>query len=753
LLLSLVVIVASCSNTKHLAEGENLFVGSSIEMKDRSVHRKILRVQYRDLKGVVRPRPNTKTLGMRMKLAIYNASGGDKRKDKRGLSKMFAKWGEPPVLQSGVNLDVNKKLMVRMLQNRGFFRATADAHWKTKKRKSTAIFEVTTGPQYTISEVALEKDYPLINADIDSNFDETLLKPGAPYNLDLIKAERERIDLKLKQRGYYYFSPEYILVKADTSVGDSKVNMLVTVNHKETPYEAYNVYNINDVFIFANYRLNGRSPDTNKADAKPFQSYQIVDTRNTFKPRRLADVIIIEKGDRYSIEDQNVTQSRLMNLGTFKFVKNRFEPINDSLLDAYYYLTPFARKSLRLEFGVFSQSDNGTGSRGSISWRHRNAFRGGEAVQVRLRGGFESQVNGAVNAPSIFTYALETNFSFPRFVVPFTAIPSPSRFLPRTVIKLKYAYEVQTNTLGINQYSASYGYNWKESPQKEHQLFPINITYVKTDTLGNREKLYLLYSNLVFDGLIIGPTYEYTYNSQIGPVKKNGIYFDGLIDLSCNALGIAQNADYESNPKYLLNRPYAQYVKLQPDLRYYYHISESATIATRFLLGLGIPYGNSKQLPNIKQFWAGGTSDLRGFQSRLLGPGTFNERAVYGTNNLYQVLGDIKMEVNAEYRQKVYKAINLALFAEAGNVWLYRANPYFPGGEFTGDFYKQLGADVGVGLRLDFQILVLRLDLGFPVRKPWLNQNNGWVINNMNFADRNWRGDNMLLNIAIGYPF
>ena len=256
----------------------------------------------------------------------------------------------------------------------------------------------------------------------------------------------------------------------------------------------------------------------------------------------------------------------------------------------------------------------------------------------------------------------------------------------------------------------------------------------------------LLYGNLVFNGIILGPTYEYTYNSQTGPSPKSGFYFDGLIDLSGNVLGLAQKADYKTNPQTLGGITYAQYVKLQPDLRYYLHLSKTSTVALRALVGIGIPYGNSSQLPNIKQFWAGGNSDLRGFASRLVGPGTYNEYTAVSTNQYPETLGDLKLEFNAELRQNLYKFINLGLFIDAGNIWLYNKNPDFPGGEFGPNFLSQLATDAGLGLRFDFSILLLRLDFGFPIYKPW-ESNTASLQFNTNTAQ------NFVLNIAIGYPF
>jgi len=255
------------------------------------------------------------------------------------------------------------------------------------------------------------------------------------------------------------------------------------------------------------------------------------------------------------------------------------------------------------------------------------------------------------------------------------------------------------------------------------------------------------------NGIIIGPTYEFTYNSMRGQASRNSIYFNGRIDLSGNILGLAQNADYKTNPRTLFGSTYAQYVKLQPDLRHYLRFSNAATLASRLMLGIGIPNGNSAEMPNIKQFWAGGNSDLRGFPSRLVGPGTFNEYDSSAKRRYIQTLGDFKLEANVELRQRIYKFLGVGLFAEAGNIWLYHDNPNFPGGTISRNFYKQLAADVGAGLRFDFKILILRLDMGMPVRKPWLPENERWVIDKIQFADIDWKKKNLIFNIAIGYPF
>ncbi len=746
-------VLAACSNSRHLPAGESLFKGSQVHINDHEASQKERKVLITDLTGAVRPKTNTKTLGARVKLSLYNFAGDTKRK--KGLRPWLRnRVGEPPVLVSSVHLNNNRDIMVNLLQNRGFFHATVAAKMNTnKKKKSTAVFDVTTGPQYVINQVFFRKDSSAISNDIESAFSKTLLTPGSPYNLDLIKAERTRIDRNLKELGYFYFKPDYILVIVDSSIGGNKVNMYVKLKHREIPPEVYNVYSINDIYIYANYNMRGRSEDTSKTNAVVVDSYQVIDNKKMFRPVIFSQAMDFDKGEKYSLDPQNISLSRLVNMGVFKFVKNRFEPVGDSLLDVYYYLTSYPKKSLRFELGALTQNDNRAGSEASISWRNRNAFKGAEQLLFKIHGGYEAQYSGPVKQPDIYNLGAEMNLSFPRFLVPFFNVQSASRYLPRSVIKLKYNYESESRLLRISSYTASYGYAWKEGLHKEHQLYPFNFTYVKTDTLGNTENLNLLYGNLIFDGIILGPTYEFTYNSQNGPLRTHSIYFDGLIDLSGNILGLAQRADIKNNPQEILGATYAQYIKLQPDFRYYLRLSALSTIAARVMAGVGIPYGNSAQLPNVKQFWAGGNSDLRGFPSRLVGPGTFNEYSIYNTNKYLATLGDLKMEANLELRQKVYRFINAALFFDMGNIWLYNKNEAFPGGTFTSDFYREFAADIGVGLRFDFKILILRLDLGMPVHKPWVSENNGWVIDKIDFSSSAWRRNNMVLNIAIGYPF
>jgi Outer membrane protein/protective antigen OMA87 len=779
LLLTSLLLVSACNITRKVPAGDTLYTKTKVDIKDRNTSKRELDVLKADLTAAVLPKPNKEIFGIRFKLAFYNMAG-DSSKPNKGLRKWLRKIGEPPVLGSQFNLEKNEKLLANILENRGFFHPSVDGEFKLGTKTSSSTFNVTTGEQYKIRNVVFVEDASRITKDIAAQKERTLLAPGAPYNLDLIKGERERIDKQLKERGYYYFVPDYLIVRADTGIGNHEVDMHVMLK-AETPEEARQIFYINKVYINPNYRLGmgrlggnmrRRQTDTTatgrrfQRDTLYHERYFIVGNTKMYKPFIFTQAMQFYPGDPYNRTDQNIALNRLVNMGTFKFVKNEFDQVEENLLNVYYNLTPYPKKSLRAELGGYTKNDSRVGSQVSLSWRNRNTFRGAELFAIKGTAGFETQFGGGVKRPNTYQFGIEPSLTFPRFVVPFVKPKSSSLFVPRTTIKLGYDLLLREDLYRIHSVKGNYGFQWKENVRTEHQLYPINITYVNTDTLGvdtNNTNV----SNLVFNGLIIGPTYQFTYNTRgAGTPNKSDFYFDGLIDLSGNILGWLQRTSLEetktNNPKRIFGAQYAQYAKVQADLRHYfnYGTNPNSILASRFLAGFGIPYGNSGQLPNIKQFYSGGNSSLRGFPSRLVGPGTFwqdpDDASI--TNRFIETSGDIKLEANLELRGQLYRFIHGAVFVDAGNIWTYRDYPdsnnaLFPGGAFTNKFLSQVAANIGAGVRFDFSILVLRLDFGIPVRKPYLKPGERWVFNEFDFGDSQWRKRNFIFNLGIGYPF
>lgn len=767
----------SCSNSRYLPENESLYLGSKVKILDTVVPKSDKGNLEAELADAVRPKPNSSFLGIRLKLTLYNIAGVPKKE--KGLRNWLRnKIGEPPVLGTDVNLDGNNKVIVNILQNYGYFSASSSGVKETKNKKTKAVFEVVTGPRTYIRDVYYQRsDSSKLAKDVASNESKSILKPGDPYSFQAIKDERIRIDNVLKNKGYYYFSPEYILIDADTGIGKNQADLIVKMKYNEMPANAYKQYTINNVTIFPNYRLNSNQANTRNVkrdstdvgkttagggrtaqvgDTLFYDNFRVVDRRKTYKPFVFYQAMQLDPGELYNKKDQNISLNRLVTLGAFKFVKNEFTPVRDStrnLLDVTYLLTPYPKKAINAELGGFTQNDSRGGVRGSVSWRNKNLFRGAEVFTVKLTGSFEAQYGGISQRPNAYNVGLETNLNIPRFIIPFVTIKPSGMYIPRTIISAAYNYSLRAGFYQINSLNFAYGYNWKEDARKDHKLYPFNITLVKTDTIDASKAQSFNFSNLIYNGIIFGPTYEYTYNSQLdGVQRKNNFYFSGLLDLSGNLVGLAQGTKLD-DPKKIFNANYAQYIKAQVDLRYYRNLTPKTVLAARAMFGYGYAYGNSRSLPNIKQFFSGGSSSLRGFPSRLVGPGTFNERYLKGTDSIFEVLGDVKAELNIEYRAKLYKFIEGGVFVDAGNVWLLRDNPSFPGGKFTGSFYKELAASAGLGLRLDFSILLLRLDFAFPIRKPWYPEGQRWRFNDLRFGDPDWRKENLLFNLAIGYPF
>jgi len=751
-------LFAACSSTRHLPEGEKLYTGANIDISGTSTVRE-KKVIKEDLEGLTRPKPNTKFLGLRIKLNIYNLFRN--KKPNSFFGKIRDKNGEPPVLLSQVDVEQNVKVLQSHMENKGYFLAKVTGDTVVRGKHGHARYKVVAGDQYKIASVNFPTDSSELAKAIAKTKDKTLLVAGKPFDLDVIKAERIRIDAHLKENGFYFFSPEFVLLRTDTTVGNHQVNMFVTVK-KDIPFESRAIYRIKDVQIYAGYSLNMDRIDSSRSDANLYKGYYIIDRRKRFKPSLFAETMNFEPGDIYNRTDHNMTLSRLVNLDLFKFVKNRFEihPTNDPFtpyLDAYYYLTPLPRKSLRAEFTTITRSNNLNGSLISFSWRDRNLFKGGEHLSISAYSGSDVQFSGALRGYNAVRLGGEINLSIPRVLVPFGDFGIKGGYMPRTNIQLGYDMLDRVKLYTLNSFRAGYGYLWKESLQKQHELYPISISYVQPGRVTEKYRQLIhqdtLLARAIQKQFILGSTYQFNYNQLATDiVPDKAWYFNGLLDLSGNIAGLVSGANIKAGKEVTIrNVPFAQYVKFEFDNRFYKKYGLHSTWANRAIIGIGIPYGNSVQLPFIKQFFIGGNNSLRGFRSRSVGPGTY--KYVDTTNFLPDETGDLKLELNTEFRFRLTGPLYGAFFIDAGNIWLMNDSTYThkPGGEFTSKFLSQLAVDAGFGFRFDIVLFVIRLDIAFPLRKPW--EQNPWVINQVKLFNKPWRRENIIYNLGIGYPF
>jgi outer membrane protein insertion porin family len=751
---AIILLGSGCSSTKHIPENDALYTGANIDIKSSDAKSKENKVIKADLQGLARPRPNSSIFGIRFKLGIYNLAG----KGNKGLNKILKKFGEPPVLLSQVNLDKNVAVMTNNLENRGFFHAMVLGDTIVKGRKAHANYEVTTNNQYKINDVIFPPDSGLINHAISASSPKSLLRKGNTFNLDVIKGERLRIDADLKEKGFYFFSPEHLIVFVDSTIGNDLVNLYVRFK-PDVPEAARERYTINDVYIYSNYRLNSARQDTLKMDTVSYRGYYVIDRRKTFKPQVFDRMMMFSPEDIYNRTDHNVSLARLINLGTFKFVKNRFELLPDSnKLNAYYYLTPLPKKSLSAEIGGLTKTPNATGSEVTLKWRNRNAFRGAELLTVSAYFGTEVQFSSQNSGVNILRYGAEANLAVPRFILPFFRFNTSGTFVPRTNFQLGYDVLNRSQQYTLNSFRAQAGYIWKESVTTEHRFNPISVNYVQplnvTREYDSTIQFRPLLRRAIEKQFILGSNYNFNYN-QLADKEKNatGIYFNGLVDLSGNIAGLLSGANIKSKDTVkIFSLPFSQYIKTEADFRYYRKVGLKSQWANRVIVGFGLPYGNSNILPFSKQFFIGGNNSLRGFRSRSVGPGTdtsggFANDGQAKVNQIFaDKTGDIKLELNSEFRIPLNNIFATALFVDAGNIWLYNNNPLQPGAQLSKNFLKELAVDAGVGFRIDIQILVLRLDLAVPLRKPYLPEGRRWDTKNLGFGD-------IVFNLAIGYPF
>lgn len=754
--------VVSC-NTRYLKEGEMLYTGAEVNIENDTISKKEKKDLQAALESNLSPKPNSSFLGLRPKLFFYNIAK-EPKKEKGFNYWLKYKVGEKPVLLGDVDREFNKDIIENYSENKGYFNADATYDTVSHNKKAKVIYTLRPGARYLISNVKFQKDSTLVNQEIQNLSGKTLLKTGQPFDLDVIKSERERIDNGLKERGFYYFHPDNIIVQADTTVSKNhKVEMNVKLKDN-TPDLSTQQFSIDKVVVFPNYNIRDVKDGKYSVPMNPdsLQKYAhediyVIDPEHKFKPRIFDRALYFKRGDLYNRTNHNLTLNRLISLGIFKFVKNEFV-VSDSLqhkFDAYYLLTPRELQSLRLEALGRTNSANYAGSELNLNWTHRNFFRGAEQFKASVYGAFDVQIGGPENAKNIFRAGSNVQLSIPRIVAPFR-FNSSSAFVPRTNITLGYEFQNRTEYYTLNTFSGSFGYVWKENARKEHDLKILDITYVSP---ANVTPLYTEISadneamqRVVEKQLIFGPTYSYTYTNTMLP-KPNTIYYKGTLDLAGNITGLLTGANVKKDKeKSIFGVPFSQYAKIENDFRFYHKFNEKTSLATRAIAGVAYPYGNSEYIPFSRQFFSGGSNSVRAFRARTLGPGSFDPRTI-PEGFYFDQSGDVKLELNAEYRANLYKFLNVAVFADAGNVWLVNEDTDRPGAKFSKEFLSEIAVGAGVGLRLDFSILILRLDLAMPLRVPYYERGDRWTFDKINFGDSNWRKDNLILNIAIGYPF
>jgi len=409
--------------------------------------------------------------------------------------------------------------------------------------------------------------------------------------------------------------------------------------------------------------------------------------------------------------------------------------------------------------GTNSGGDLGLG--GYFVYQNKNLFKGGELFYVRLKGAVEAQKNtittesGEVDRRFFNTFeaGIEANLYIPKFLAPVSQDLFSKYFRPKTTINLGYNMQnrIEYDRIITN---VTFGYEWSESKYRAHMLFPVDINLIKVNTTPEfdteLEKESERYRNQFTDHLILGLRYTYIYNNQEINRIRDFMYFRGNFEAAGNMLDLFVNAGgqpaNEEGFQTLFGIRYSQYIKTNFDYRYYFVLDKNHVVALRGFTGIAIPYGNSIDIPFEKGYFGGGANGLRAWALRYLGPGNY-VKPEDKTNDIERV-GDLMFEANLEYRFPVYNFFTGALFYDVGNIWLISENETFPGGKFEfKNFFNELAMDVGIGVRLDFNYFIFRVDFAQRLKDPALPINKRWVIG----TSRHWFDP--IINLGIGYPF
>ena len=702
----------------------------------------------------LQPVPNGKLLWMRPRLAFYNTYSEPKKE--KGL-KYWLKYkvGKAPAL-----LDESKcKNLILAFENRlyhaGYFNTKATYEIERKHKVASVKYLIDAKKPYRIDTLILPSLEDQLSADIQEIATQSLISKNDIYSLELIKRERERIENSLKDRGYYNFDQDYIIFLVDSTEGDHRVQMKL-VYKNDMPQNAGRVYTIDEIQIAEDFKLEDYYPDTTE-----YGDYSVISSSAYMKPKIFVNSVINEKGQVYSKTKHNNSLKQLMGLRSYKFATARYSVsgTDRNKLDVSYLLTPSERMSLSAEINTVSKSNNFVGPGLILSFQNRNLFRGAELLSFNLGGRFEKQVAGEQQGDTAYELSADASLDVPR-LIPFKLRKVNKQYLPNASITVGGGIYARVSLYRFNTFTSSFEYTWKRNNFVTHVLRPADLSVTNLVDASDDFKDFLLLNPSIRQSFeeqfIIGISYNFIVN-RLQPGNRHLYYINAGVDPSGNLVGLLgnlfSNTEKAGEKISLFGAPISQYFRIRTDFRYYFKTGKESRLATRLYAGFGLPYGNSEVMPYVKQFYAGGTNSLRAFRARSIGPGSYLPDEA-DRNVLVDQTGEIKLESNIEYRFPIAGFLKGALFTDIGNIWLVNQDSLRDGGHFEKNrFIKEVAVGFGFGLRVDVDLVVLRVDWAFPLRIPYGPEKDRWVINKIDFSDHAWRRQNLLWNISIGYPF
>lgn len=788
-LLLTVFLWTSCNITKTVPKGQYLLRENTLKVKsDKLVTRK--GELKENLERLIIQKPNYYTgiplIHIPTKLLLYNLNPSKYEKNTENF-QLKSKTVERPVIYDSLSVEKSAQNMRSYLINQGYFYSKVQDTVIFKRKKAYVTYKVNTGTGYLVNKVDYQTgiDDSTIKRIVNDAADKTVFSKGKEFTFSLFDEERERLASLLRNNGYYKFSQENISFELDTANKsffqnaenpiEGAISFILTQKSKKRPTcdikvivtrddepDSYKRFGISRVEIYPDYEGYRDIRDSSLL-VKELSNVKVKYHNYYVRENVLIKHNYIFPGNYFSEADYDRTINQLSDLGIFQYVRVTLREDTGSSKGNLVCRIEMQRNK-QYYFGPSIEFSNGStyilGSSVGVTFRNINLARGANLLTISANGGVElnDTTKPVGNQFYIQTryYGLNASLDFPKFIAPFAAHAFTNTNIPHTIIG------VGTNVLERVEYftlindNINFSYNWHESPTKTWTLSPAFVNIIKLPTVSENFRKRLdtnqFLRNSYKENFIEGENISFTYSDQ----DKKGSHNFSFVRLSFEEAGALLSGISKFGSS-LHDTDFAQYYKFDFDLQHQFTFRHSK-IALRLDGGVGIPYGGANTLPYIKQYYVGGPYSLRGWQVRTLGPGSSFDTS---GNAFIDRTGDIKLEFMGEYRFDIaqlfagFIKMNGAIFTDAGNIWLARESQNYPGGNFD---IKRLGqdiaADAGAGLRFDIATFItLRLDTAFPIKKPYLSANNGWVIKDVDLSNPNWRANNLVINVAIGYPF
>jgi len=720
----------SCSGTKYVSDGSYLLNSVNVQVDDRYTD-----IDPGMLKSYVRQKENSKWFSAaKIPLGIYSLSGRDTTK---WINRTLRAMGEEPVVFDSIQSEESSKSLCSELQNKGYLGAYVKLDKQYKRKKKVDIsYILYPGERYFIQSIKYDIQDSLL-AKFAEITDESkrLLHQNMQFNASLLDNERKRITEYLVNNGYYKFNKDYISYLADTISGSRGIDLTLVLREYRTRTNADTLH--------SRYRIGNINYFNGEAPSAPINLRNKVLRNNTF----------IESGDYYSASRLGRTYNRLGRLQAIKYTNIGFVERPDSmLLDCNIQISTNKPNTISFQpEGTNTAGDLGAAA--SLMYQNRNLFRGSELFSIELRGAFEA-IRGleGYNNDNFEEYTVETSLMFPRFIAPFLSQSFRRRINATSEIALMYDLQNRPE-YHRRVLSAAWRYKWNDAAHHDkYQIDLLDINYVfmpwistkfREDYLDDNTNRNAILRYNYEDLLIMKFGFRYNYNNGLYAIKAN-------VETAGNLLGALSNvANFKKNDQgqyKVFNIAFAQYVKGDIDFTKYFKFDNTNTLVFHAGLGIAYPYGNSSILPFEKRYFSGGANSVRGWSVRSLGPGRYVGKN--GNIDFINQTGDIKLDLNIEYRTYLFWKLDGALFVDAGNIWTFRDYKDQPGGQFDiTEFYEQLAVSYGLGFRLNFDFFILRFDMGMKAIDPAYVGSAHYPITRPRFSR------DFAFHFAVGMPF